>query len=392
MDFVRLTVFLTGVIGVFGGLHVFLWRRVVRDVKWPRPWHRALTALVVALTVYLPAALIVSRQLSRDQAAPLAWAAFVWMGAGFLLVSLLVPAELVRLFVWLRAKVRHQGVVQDPARRVFLARSVAGVATVGAAGLSVAGVRNVTRPVSVKPVRVALKKLPAGFSGLRLVQLTDIHVGSLIGGDFVRQIVDTTNRLNPDVVAITGDLMDGSVEDLGRHMQAFRDLKTRHGVFFVTGNHEYYSGVDAWVEFLPTVGMRVLRNEHVTLDHDGVAIDLAGVDDPTGAQRAGHTHAEDVRRALAGRDPSRACVLLAHQPRSISEAVKHGVDLQLSGHTHGGQIVPFNYAVLLVQPFLTGLHRRGDTQVYVSAGTGFWGPPMRVGTESEITQIDIVAG
>jgi predicted MPP superfamily phosphohydrolase len=186
------------------------------------------------------------------------------------------------------------------------------------------------------------------------------------------------------VVAITGDLVDGAVEHLREHVAPLANIKARHGVYFVTGNHEYYSGVDEWLQELGRMGIRVLHNERVSIGEGEDSFDLAGVDDHS-AHHPGH--GPHVARALEGRDEKRACVLLAHQPRTVALAAEHGVGLQLSGHTHGGQIWPWSYLVYLQQPFVAGLHRHGDTQVYVSCGTGYWGPPMRLGTRSELTKI-----
>ena len=170
-------------------------------------------------------------------------------------------------------------------------------------------------------------------------------------------------------------------------VEPLRDLRARDGVYFVTGNHEYYSGADAWIAHLESLGIRVLRNERVAIRD---AFDLAGVDD-TSAHRMLPGHGQDVARALAGRDPSRAVVLLAHQPKAVRDAERAGVDLQLSGHAHGGQLVPFNWLVLLDQPFVAGLHLVANTWVYVNTGTGYWGPPMRVGTRAELTHLELIA-
>jgi hypothetical protein len=177
------------------------------------------------------------------------------------------------------------------------------------------------------------------------------------------------------------------VEQLHDLVAPLADLRAKDGVFFVTGNHEYYSGADAWIAHLRTLGVRVLRNERV--DVRGL-FELAGVDDASAARMLPH-HGQDVRKALEGRDPARAVVLLAHQPKAVTEARAHDVDLQLSGHCHGGQMIPFNWLVKLDQPFVAGLHLVERTQVYVSTGTGYWGPPMRVGSGAELTHLELVA-
>ena len=241
-----------------------------------------------------------------------------------------------------------------------------------------------------------MRRLPHGMSGYTIVQLSDVHVGPTIGLDFIEQLVATTNALSPDLVVITGDLVDGSVQELGALVAPLAKLRARDGVYFVTGNHEYYSGADSWIKQLKALGVRVLRNERVAIraaSHDGSqngeGFDLAGVDDWT-AHTFGNGHGMDLDRALSGRDQERVLVLLAHQPKAIFQAARAGVDLQLSGHTHGGQLFPFNFLVRLQQPYVDGLHAHGDTLIYVSRGTGYWGPPMRVGAPAEVTHLELV--
>jgi predicted MPP superfamily phosphohydrolase len=192
----------------------------------------------------------------------------------------------------------------------------------------------------------------------------------------------------PDVIVLTGDLVDGSVEALAQHVAPLGQLRARYGVYFITGNHEYYSGVDAWLAHLMTLGIRPLRNERVTLGEGPMALELAGIDDWT-ASHFGGGHGADLPRALAGRDTNRELILLAHQPKAVHEAAEHGVGLMLSGHTHGGQIFPFGVLVRLAQPFVRGLHSVGETQIYVNRGTGYWGPPMRLGSAPEITLVTL---
>jgi len=374
----RLLVFLAVVLSITAGIHYFLWIRLARDPAWPAPVVRGLAWGLGLLAASIPLGLFASRLLPRSTAAPFAWLAYGWMGLMFVLFLTLVPLEVVR------AGARVVGV--DPERRLLLARALAGAAAVIGLGESVAGLASVLGRVGVQPVRVPIAKLPKSLSGYTIVQISDIHVGPTIGRSFIDQIVRTINALSPDLVAITGDLVDGSVAELGPLVEPLKDLRAKDGVFFVTGNHEYYSGVDAWIGHLRTLGVRVLRNERVAL-RDG--LDLAGVDD-TSAKSFGRGHGQDVPRAMEGRDESRAIVLLAHQPKAVIDACKHGVDLQLSGHTHGGQIWPWGYAVRLDQPHVAGLHDHHGTAIYVSRGTGYWGPPMRVAAPAEITRIELV--
>jgi predicted MPP superfamily phosphohydrolase len=389
MSLTRIAIFLSIVTTVSSSIHYYLWARLVRDVGWPAGVHRGLTILLISLAVLLPLSFVLMRvfPVARSVQSPIMWVLYSWMGLMFCLFVLLIPADLVRFVAWLIERVGGDPV--DPARRLFLSRLFGGV--VGLGGLAMAGwgvVAATRRPVAVKPVEVAVAGLPPAFAGFRIVQLTDVHVGPTIGREFIDHLVERTNALEPDIVAITGDLVDGSVAALGAFLEPLQGLQARHGVFFVTGNHEYFSGADEWIAHLRALGVTVLRNERVTLTKDGQAIDLAGVDDPTGRSFAAG-HGADLARALAGRDPSRPVILLAHQPKAAIEAADHGVALQLSGHTHGGQIFPFNYLVKLQQPFVAGLHRLKDTAIYVSPGTGYWGPPMRVGAPAEITDITL---
>ncbi len=375
----RILVFLAVVLSITAGVHWFLWARLARDPAWSPGIVRGMGWALALLAASIPLGIVASRSLSREAAAPFAWIAYGWMGVMFVLFLTLLPMELVRVGA------RFAGV--DPERRVALARIIAGAAGVIGLVESGVGIASVMSRVTVKQVRVPIAKLPKALSGYTIVQLTDVHVGPTIGREFIEQIVRTTNALSPDVVAITGDLVDGSVEGLGKLVEPLRDLRAKDGVFFVTGNHEYYSGADEWIAHLRTLGIRVLRNERVELKE---GLDLAGVDD-TSAHNHGHGHGQDVPRAMEGRDVSRALVLLAHQPKAVVDACKHGVDLQLSGHTHGGQIWPWGYAVRIDQPHVAGLHDHKGTAIYVSRGTGYWGPPMRVGAPAEITRIELVS-
>lgn len=375
----RILVFLLVVVGITFGLHYYLWVRLVRDASLPLAWSRGLTAALVVLGVLMPVAMIISRVAPRNVASPVAWVAFTWMGVLFLLFFTLLPMELVRF-------VGHRTFAVDLERREALGRMLAGAAGVVSLIMGGAGMASALGQVALQKVTVPLARLRKGKS-YTLVQLTDVHIGPTLGKSFLEGVVATANAQDADVIVITGDLVDGTVAQLGELVAPLRDLRAKHGVFFVTGNHEYYSGADEWLAFLTGMGIRVLRNERVAIDGaDG--FDLAGVDD-TSAHQFGAGHGQDVAKAMTGRDPSRAVVLLAHQPKAMPDAVKHGVDLQLSGHTHGGQIWPWGYAVRLDQPHVKGLSKDGDTHIYVSRGTGFWGPPMRVGAPAEVTRIEI---
>ncbi|HZZ94303.1 MAG TPA: metallophosphoesterase [Usitatibacter sp.] len=257
--------------------------------------------------------------------------------------------------------------------------------------VTAAGFHLARRVAPVVDVRVPIQGLPAALDGFTIAQISDVHVGPTIRRDFVEAVVQRVNAMGADLVAITGDLVDGPVDKLAPHTEPLSRLRSRHGTYFVTGNHEYYSGVHAWIQELHRLGARVLMNEHVVLQHDGAAVALAGVTDYA-AHHFDRSHRSDPLRASEGAPAHAVKVLLAHQPRSAAEAVRAGFDLQLSGHTHGGQFWPWVHFVRLQQPFTAGLRRLGHMWIYVSRGTGYWGPPMRFGSPSEITRLRLVPG
>ncbi|MFI6338588.1 metallophosphoesterase [Streptomyces sp. NPDC050535] len=271
-----------------------------------------------------------------------------------------------------------------PSRRLFVSRVVGGAAAAAAAGTVGYGTYGVLRGPSVKRVTVPLAKLPRSAHGFRIAVVSDIHLGPVLGRGFAQRVVDTINATQPDLIAVVGDLVDGTVKDLGPAAAPLAQLKARQGAFFVTGNHEYFSGAEQWVEEVRRLGLRPLENARVELP----AFDLAGVNDVSGESEG---QGPDFAKALGDRDTSRASVLLAHQPVQIHDAVEHGVDLQLSGHTHGGQLWPGNFVADLANPTLAGLERYGDTQLYVSRGAGAWGPPTRVGAPSDITVVELAS-
>jgi len=259
-----------------------------------------------------------------------------------------------------------------------------------AAVLTLVGFFNARRMAVVRSVDVTIAGLPAALHGFTIAQISDIHVGPTIRRGYVDAIVDAVNKLDADMIAVTGDLVDGSVAHLAEHTEPLSRLSARHGSYFVTGNHEYYSGVLGWIVELERLGLRVLMNEHVVLEHEGESVVVAGVTD-YGGHHYHDSHRSDPAAAISGA-PQDAGVrlLLAHQPRTAFAAEPAGFDLQLSGHTHGGQFWPWNFFVKMQQPFTAGLRRLGKLWVYTSRGTGYWGPPKRIGAPSEITHLRLV--
>ncbi|MFB4422424.1 metallophosphoesterase [Streptomyces sp. QL37] len=274
--------------------------------------------------------------------------------------------------------------VADPSRRLFVARAVGGAAAVAGLGTVGLGTYGVLRGPRTKRITVPLAGLPRSAHGFRIAVVSDIHLGPILGRAHTRRIVDAINATGSDLVAVVGDLVDGSVADLGPAAEPLAGLEARHGSYFVTGNHEYFSGAAEWVDHVRELGLHPLENARVEI----AGFDLAGVNDVAGESEG---QGPDFARALGDRDRSRASVLLAHQPVVIDEAVEYGVGLQLSGHTHGGQLWPGNLLAELANPTVAGYERYGDTQLYVSRGAGAWGPPVRVGAPSDITVVELAS-
>ncbi len=365
-----------------------MWARLIRAPGWPQPWPTILTVLLAGAAVGMLVVQIARRRFGLEVDA-ITWPVLIWAGLALFLILTLFGIDLVR---WAQAAATTiagaDPGLRDPERRVFLSRLAVGGALVASLGLLGAGLRSVLGGPYLTRVRIVLERLPAALSGLSIVQITDVHVGHVIRRDYVAEVVRRVNALAPDVVVITGDLVDGPVARLGAAVEPLGELRATHGVFFVSGNHDYYAGIEPWVLFLERLGVRVLRNERVSIGEGADSFDLAGIEDPVG-RRTGH--GPDLPAALAGRDPSRELVLLAHRPSAVGEAAEHGVGLQLSGHTHGGQIWPFTWLAHLVFPVVAGLARVGATQLYVNRGTGYIAIPVRLGSPSEITRVELVA-
>ena len=388
----RLLIFALSVVGTAVGLHVYLWRRLVRDTALPPLWRRAAIVLLAGLLLALVATLLLRRVLAPGVMRWFAQPVYVWLGLLLLLLTVLALGEALGVLTWLTRRLTGEPEAIDPQRRLLLSRLVGGAAVLWAGGAGSFGARSAragSRLVT-RRVEVPLAGLPPALDGFRIVLLTDLHIGWSLRRDWLEQVVTRVNALRPDLIAITGDLVDGSVAELRSDVAPLAALRAVHGSYFCTGNHEYYSGAVAWCEAVSALGVRVLRNERVTIGTGAATFDLAGIDDYSSAGFA-PGHGPDLPRALHGRDSQRALVLLAHQPRAVFEAAELGVGLQLSGHTHGGQIWPMTYLVRLQQPYVAGLVRHQATWLYVSQGTGFWGPPMRLGTVAEITELTLRA-
>jgi uncharacterized protein len=376
---------------VLGLMHLYVWKRLVKDTTRGRTrW--VLTGVVVALMTLLFATLLLPRLFGLRESAWFAWPGYLWFGVVVYLFLALVVLEPVRLVLrgWVKRKPPPEtepAASQAMNRRVFLARASAVAA--GAASVSVVGVGVVTAlgPPDLLRLPVRLRRLDPAFNGFRIAVVSDIHLGPLSGRAHTERIVRMINETEPDLVAIVGDLVDGTVEELGSAAEPLRDLVSRDGSFFVTGNHEYFvEDPFSWLRELERLGVHPLRNENTAIRRGSAAFDLAGVNDIGGKKRS---DPPDFDRALSGLDSSRPTVLLAHQPVQVTEAAARGVDLQLSGHTHGGQMWPFHYIVRAVQPSLAGLSTVDNTQLYVTRGAGLWGPPVRIGAPPDITVLSL---
>ena len=351
-------------------------------------WAAGLAPVLLASALLLPMGLLAHRVARGALADRLAWVGLLCMGLFSSLLVLTALRDVMLAAVWVAATLGW-----SPAQALLpgLRADSAVLVPLAALVVTVLGFWNARRTARVVRVDVPVAALPAALEGFTVAQITDIHVGPTIKQHYLQAIVRKVNALEADMVAITGDLVDGKVHELADHVAPLAQLRSRHGSFFVTGNHEYYSGAHAWMAELRRLGVRVLMNEHVVLQQNQAAVVLAGVAD-FHADRFDPSHRSDPHAAIAGA-PLDAGVrlLLAHQPRSAFEAAKAGFDVQLSGHTHGGQFWPWNLFVPLQQPFTAGLRKLQDLWVYTSRGTGYWGPPKRFGAPSEITLLRLVA-
>jgi predicted MPP superfamily phosphohydrolase len=374
-------------------LHVYIGARLVPELGAYPTGQWLLMAGLVLSALLMPLGLMAGRVAKQPLADVLTWIGLLFMGLFSSMLVLTLARDVALLLLWL-ADLVAPGHLPMAWLHTTSAEAVPLLGVV----VTVLGFLNARRTAAIVKVDVPIKGLPPALQGFTLAQISDIHVGPTIKEAYLRRIVDKVNAQNADVVAITGDLVDGKVSELAAHVAPLADLTSRHGTYFVTGNHEYYSGAHAWIDELRRLGLTVLLNQHVVIRppldaaaQDGMPLVLAGVTDYS----AGHfdpAHRSDPELALRGAPVNAVRVLLAHQPRSAAAAAKAGFDLQLSGHTHGGQFYPWNLFVRFQQPFTAGLHKLQNLWVYTSRGTGYWGPPKRFGAPSEITVLRLVAG
>ncbi|MBI1949311.1 MAG: metallophosphoesterase [Deltaproteobacteria bacterium] len=378
-------IFLSVMTAVLGTLAAYLGLRLI-PAGWSTSARLWAWAAIVAVVLVQPASFVVRFVLHKEVVGDaLSWLAYVAMG----LLLLLLSFTLLRDVGWLAGRLARLLPVDPERRQAMLELTNLGVFALTAGTFGVGLVRALARP-TVVDVSVPIAGLPAALEGFVIVQISDIHIGPTLKRPFLTTVVDIVNALHADLIAVTGDLVDGSVEELGRHTDVLGKLSARHGAWFVTGNHEYYSGVEQWVQEVRRLGLTVLIDEHRVIEHGGHRIVVGGVADYTAAGMM-PSHKSDPHAAMRGAPADAAFkLLLAHQPRSAFEAAKAGFQLQLSGHTHGGQMFPGNLLIHLVQPFAAGLHVHEGMHIYTNSGTGWWGPPLRTTrTPSEITRLTL---
>jgi len=385
-------IFFLVAISVIVGSSVYIRQRLINRIRIRQPYRRVLAMIVLIIPLTVPVNIILRKfgvaGMTLDS---LSWIGYLGFGFLSFILTYLIISDVVRLFSRMIIKVLNRPYCEetsdcdiDPVRRRLLA-DMMNIGIVSSAMLSTAyGLSEARRLPVVNEVVLPVRGLPDDCDGFRIAQISDIHVSETIKRDWVRMVVREVNRTSPDMVAFTGDLADGSALRLVAEAAPLADLRAPHGKFFVTGNHEYYSGVLAWTEVVQRLGFTVLNNEHRIIQNGDGRILIGGVTD----YRAGRffkSHTSSPQAAIVDAPPTDFKILLAHQPKNIFEASRAGFDLQISGHTHGGQFFPWNYAINLVYPFKAGLYHVNNTRMYVNRGTGYWGPPVRLGAPSEIT-------
>ncbi|MBX2991668.1 MAG: metallophosphoesterase [Bacteroidetes bacterium] len=377
--------------GVIGLAHWYVGRRVIKAAQFTREQARIARAVVILLFLIpqVPFAFFLAG-VQSSVLDILSYLGYIVMGFFTLVLTFFVLRDLVVLasrLIEKGKKIFTKNPVPAPVnddRRRFLVHAT-NISIIGlAAAASGYGFMQAHRRPTVESVDIPLGTLPPEFEGFRILQFSDLHVGPTIKREYVEEVVAQILDQKADMIVFTGDLVDGSVAWLRDDVAPLKELKAPFGTYFSTGNHEYYSGVDSWMREASHLGFDVLVNEHRIVEKGEGKIVLAGVTDYGGGD-FGSAHRSNPSSSIAGAPEGLTKILLAHQPRSIAEAAKAGFDLQLSGHTHGGQYFPGNYLARLNQPYIEGLHKHGSMWVYVNRGVGYWGPPIRLGTVPELT-------
>jgi hypothetical protein len=387
MSLGRVALFVSILSLLLAAFAVYLGWRLVPS-SWTGAARAAAWGTLAAVILVMPASFLL--RFSSVGHGPLGdalqWVAYIAMG----LFLLALTFTIVRDLGWAGARITGL-LPADPGRReAMLDLTSAAVLGVAAGAFGIGFARAVAKP-TVVDVKVPIDNLPAALEGFTIAQISDIHIGPTIKREFLESVVAAVNGIKPDLVALTGDLVDGSVADLSSQTDVLQGLKATHGTYFITGNHEYYSGALEWLDEVRRLGLKTLVNEHEVVEHNGEKVVVAGVTDLTAGSII-KEHATDPKKAMAGAPADAPLkILLAHQPRSAYDVVKEGVHLQLSGHTHAGQFFPGTLLIRLVQPFYEGLNRLEKMWIYTNRGTGYWGPPLRhTSVTSEVTKLTLV--
>ncbi len=384
-------IFLLVVITVLGLIHGYVGLRIIPAFGIHAPWQ-----LIVWIAIILLAILPISGPVLRYQGFEnrftdfLSWIGYTSLGFFFMAFIIILMRDF-GFFIWFKGSALLHFTDErffSPERRQVLVYLTNMALLFFTSGLSFFGFYRARGDAEVVEVDIPIEDLPAALEGIRIVQISDIHVGPTIKRDFVERIVRKISELNPDIIALTGDLVDGSVSHLASDVSPLADLEAPYGKYFITGNHEYYSGVNHWLKKTHELGFKNLINENVSVHIKDAQLNISGVTD-LHAHQVDKSHRTDPEKALSGVSPDTIKIMLAHQPGSIHDANRLGVHLMLAGHTHGGQFMPFNLAVSAAHPYIAGKHNHQGTWIYVNRGTGYWGPPLRIGIPNEITVLTL---
>jgi uncharacterized protein len=376
--------------GILYAAQFYIGKRLISSSDIPDKFKRAAWIILLLTPLFTPISFILRFSGSQGIFVDiLGWIAFLNMGFFSLVIAAVFFRDITLLIIKLVSKAWKPKVF-DHSRRAFLGNGV-NYSIIGASALLTGyGFYEARRQPDLKMETIFLPKLPPEFEGYQIAQFSDLHVGPTIKRSFTESVVRQINALEPDMIVFTGDLVDGTVNGLKNDVAPLSELSARNGVFFVTGNHEYYSGALSWIDEANRLGMHVLLDEHTIINKGNDHILLAGVTDYTAASMIPE-HVSDPHKAILGAPDTAVKILLAHQPKNIYQAADAGFDLQLSGHTHGGQYLPWRYMVTLSQPYVVGLNKHENTWIYVNKGTGYWGPPLRLGVPSEVTVLTLTA-
>ncbi|XDD47485.1 metallophosphoesterase [Leptospira sp. WS39.C2] len=389
--------FLSVLTSLLGFIYYYSTFRLISGLSLNGPIVTLILVAIGAMVLLVPLTYVFSRVSKREKTQTFfAYVTFTNFGFFSILFTLVLFMDLLRLV--------DIGIVSDYSRLLFSALirfgfpidgvtevknfSLAFSTIVAATALSSLGFYNAHVRLLTKHVKIPVKGLHSDLQSLKIVQISDVHIGPTIKEKFLRRVVGKINAQSPDIVVITGDLVDGPAATLKHHLKPLADIRSKYGIFYVTGNHEYYSGVLSWLPEIERLGIRVLLNENQIIPIGNAKLLMAGVTDLTAGSMI-KSHQTNPKRAIQGGENTDYKILLAHQPNSIYEANQVGFQLQISGHTHGGQFFPGNILIYFAQKFVSGLHWYKDTQIYVSRGTGYWGPPFRLGAPSEISVLEL---